>query len=282
MREFDISIRTPPEGCIVVYMLPYQGYLSPEGLRILLESTIKEQSIKFIRAPNKIALKSNISKATLNIFEKYNNPIEIEAGGVLADSLWTRDGVDILTRDGVEIESVERIKKLFISEIKTIKPEAASIRMDAGGMVSGTLQTDDYEDILTRNGEEITAYMIQPDVALFYKRIHETEGSTIEIASQLSDILKHSFEDVHGGLAINSLMTDIVKCDYEIFDDDIQIHSSMGSLIAYDQITAKSDVELGADVEIAMARYRKLFEVDDDALASIDDMTLDNIDYIIL
>lgn len=282
MREFDISIRTPPEGCVIVYMLPYQSYLSPEGLRILLDSTIKEKNIKFIRVPNEIALKAHISRAILNVPEKYNNPIEIEAGGVVSDPLWTRDGEDILTRDGVEIESVERIKKLFVSEIKTTKPEPVSIRVDAGGMASGFLQTDDYKDILTRDGEDIIASMIQPDVELFYKRIHETEGSAIEITSQLSDILKHSFENVNGELAISSLLSDIVERSYEMFSNDIQIQSSVDSLTSYDQIAVESDVELDADVEVSMARYRKLFEVDDGTLASIDDMTLDDIDYIIL
>ena len=216
MKEFDICIRTPPEGDIIVYMLPYHTYLKLESLRIVLDASLR------VIVRDRIALNAVLNRHSGRSFASMSGSLGVKTGGRAISSLLTRTGEPILTRSGVEIEEITISDTLPITATKTVTTQtlrvaiisdagvtafkyftvplktaldigvehpvvssyayaAAEIGMDAGGMRVLSICTRNGVELLTRDGDDIGAIVVSKTVFVSETKAVSPEHTAIDI-----------------------------------------------------------------------------------------------------
>ncbi len=159
MKEYNIYVKRPPVGEIIIYMLTYHVTIGLTALAILLDSRVRELVIKRLNVNNSFALAQLLRDVHKKTIAKFNHSIAVDAGGVVLVNMETRDGDEILTRDGVNIEAWQMVKELEVLEhmFAAAKDELC---VDAGGIATEWLLTDDGVEILTRDGVNIEAWQM--------------------------------------------------------------------------------------------------------------------------
>ena len=283
MKEFDIIIKTPPEGDIIVYMLPLYVSINLDSIRVLLDASLRERAIKIITVSNRIELNALLDKTFAQKYVNMSCGFGTKAGGIMSGRLLTQANEDLMTRNGEEIDGVfildtlpfHEIKttvpkqisigvgsanELTASEKKTTSPDASAIGVESGGKDVLTLQTQNGTDILTQSGETVSA-------------IHVIRTLTISEVKTVAPGL-HAI-----CIRADDVDTSVVKAI--TIDAGIPIYADNLPMLYRRSIDlGESAVAFDANAEIILTRYRRLSEADMYTLGELDAMPFESIDYI--
>ncbi len=170
MKEYNIYVKRPPAGEIIIYMLTYHVTIGLRALAILLDSRVRELAIKRLNVNNSFTLAQRLRDVHKNTIAKFNHTIAVDVGGVVLVNMETRDGDEILTHDGVNIEAWHMAKELEVLERMFSAANKDDLCVDAGGIATEWLLTNDGVEILTRDGDEIEAVSISNKLPVFFKQ----------------------------------------------------------------------------------------------------------------
>lgn len=132
--------------------------------------------------------------------------------------------------------------------------------------------------------DDVSMYLDTVPTDIFYLLTIGGNAITNLYASSLGDYaLKKVLHDVESEMSLNSETTDLfdLKKYIDIDNSLFSLVDITGVLISLIH-SAQSEMVLSCEASIGLKRYRKLSEMDDLTLADFDNMTLREIDYVII
>ena len=305
-KEFDIYLRKHLVECdLLVYSTPYHDGISVTN-RLILETALNGYLLhKFAAAQMGSEVEAHIDQMIKLCLEKLsmgmdlgavvdfeahaklyieNDPIiidtpainmlgqvfnEVESGLILAvDSLVTqvasstgRGDFPLLVDAGV----TDTLKYSLLNLRSALTPDVAVrqinqvdyIRADTSTVIDSTLQS------------------------LCYNLVFDASAATEIMALVLGTEIRHSLGVWYNGLTFASKVTGTWTQKFIVAETVTAImQEAMGKLIKVLYPDDGSTVVKAADLNISMKRYRLLHELDDLCLADIDNMTLEELDYV--
>lgn len=114
-------------------------------------------------------------------------------------------------------------------------------------------------------------------------RITSAASTAMEIAALvLGTELHFSFGRAYGGMAFGAKVSGEHMQKYEIAENNLRILADVTESIRQFVGTEGSTVDLTVNASTILKRHRLLAEMDADELSEYDNMTLDEIDFVIL
>ena len=115
-------------------------------------------------------------------------------------------------------------------------------------------------------------------------RFYNTGQTMVQLASEvLATELHYSLGEGSSHIKIDATVgLGDSSTKYEAFEDAVLILSQVIESIQQFMNPEYNSILFGFDSECILKRHRLLYEMDDDALSAYDDMTLEEIDYVII
>lgn len=222
MKEYDIFLREPPEGEIIVSMLPYYAGFSPQN-GLLLDVSAHERALKKLRVSSHIGIHPDVSSTKKRAFERSNHRICIALSPVFSEKkslgrvnpnaiciqIHSLNVVSTLflgnaenpikisqslsdTKHGFERASVGPVVHAGIAEIAELKFEQCDNKISIAPLV-GSLA---YKDI-TFNGSSAVQQTVSVNVSLNRRRpLAEVDSINGNGYSALADIDNMTLEEL--------------------------------------------------------------------------------------
>lgn len=307
VKEFDIYLKRRITECdLIVYSLPYRDGLTATN-RIILESCLESYTLqKFVAMQLGSELVSHIDKMIKTCYERLNWGTTINANAVFQTHYTMNPGASVVELAVEDIPALETMfaeaesrmvlnaAPLLANVAKSLGYGQTAIAFDGGvrdtlkwglmspkdrvildAAVSGT-QAIDYlkADAPMVLGAEM--------VNLCY-RITSAASTAMEIAALvLGTELHFSFGRAYGGMAFGAKVSGEHMQKYEIVENNLRILADVTESIRQFVGTEGSTVDLTVNASTILKRHRLLAEMDADELSEYDDMTLDEVDFVIL
>lgn len=306
-KEFDIYLKRRITECdLIVYSLPYRDGLTATN-RIILESCLESYTLqKFVAMQLGSELVSHIDKMIKTCYERLNWGTTIDANAAF-QTLYTMNPessiVELAVEDIPALETmfaeaesrmVLNAAPLLANIAKSLGYGQTAIAFDGGirdtlkwglmsprdrvildAAVSGT-QAVDYLKV------DAPVVLGAEMVNLCY-RITSAASTAIEIAALvLGTELHFSFGRAYGGMAFGAKVFGEHMQKYEIVENNLRILTDVTESIRQFVGTEGSTVDLTVNASTILKRHRLLAEMDADELSEYDDMTLDEVDFVIL
>lgn len=207
---------------------------------------------------------------------------------VMIHSLPYRDGITATSR--MVIESCIKNLSFCISV-------AQRFNTDLSAYIDRTLKTcyeklDLPSSLVTSDVDRVNVqkfFTVKAPVKLsaylkdLYFRITSGVNAVTEIAADVIAMEIHfSFGRAHSGILLNAEAQQGHLQKFASVHNMASILADAGGLIYYHIAGVNGSAELTAKIDSIVKRHRMLSEVDESILASIDEMTMDQIDYVIL
>lgn len=175
--------------------------------------------------------------------------------------------------------NVEFDMDLITGQVETLKKSLEKFQTDL------TLDADaDFASQKKIELDEISMYLNAAPTDIFYLLTIGGNAITNLYASPLGDYtLKKVLHDVECEMSLGAETTDLFN-----LEKYIDVENSLFSLVDITGVlislihSAQSEMVLSCEASIGLKRYRKLSEMDDLTLADFDNMTLREIDYVII
>lgn len=308
MKEFDIYLNKRLTECdIIVYSIPYRDGLTAIN-RLILESCVESYTLtKFIAVQTGSELVSHIDDMLKICNERLNNGVDIgvsaqfdihysnrpkEAGIVIS-----ANSIKLLASSFMEVNNAlkfaaEPLDARFAKQLGTGRSEIVlgsevkeaiknSIEQFAPSFVIDAVVGKTSKRDLIRTGTEI---QICSDVTNLCCRIFDTVGIAVQIAASVLDTeIHYSLGGGENGIAFSA---EVVNGDYATkyltMQNTMSILASATESIRQFMHPNESAMILDMEASCILRRYRLLEEMDNDELLSYDDMTLEDVDYVIL
>lgn len=308
MKEFDIFLNKRLTECdIIVYSIPYRDELTIVD-RLILESCLESYILqKFVALQFGSELVAHIDEMIKTCYEKLNLGVEIGASVAFQkhNSIYPKEiGVEI-SQEKVKLLSVLLTDAENAIQIATA-PLLAQIAKSPGRGSSEIILEQSVRDTLKTDIEKFAPPLLISAVAPFIKHDYDRFDTKIEIYSELPDI----FYRFYAGTGSNMLLlssevlaitlycflgyveTNIV-IGADVSDGDFatkyEVASNVVSILAdviesIIQIVSPSDhaIQIVSEVTAIKRRHRLLYELDPDTLQFYDDMSLEDVDYVII
>lgn len=306
-KEFDIYLNNRLTQCdIIVYSIPYRDGLTAMN-KIILESCIEEYTLmKFIATQTESDLAAHIDEMLKTCYEKLslhadinasakfnvfyaahpeqasielsandvkllatsftdaNNAMQIAAAPLLACIGKSAGGGETAIALGVRANETKCSVERFPSQIKLDADIGKTNMQSFLDVGSGVPITSEVVNLCYRIGAAVDTAMAIT-AAVLGTEIHFSLGSgqnSLELGAEVGD----------GDIAAKYLAIDgVVSVLADVTESVIQFMHPKESCVLF-----------GMDAESIAKRYRMLGEMDADTLASYDDMTLEEIDFVIL
>lgn len=306
-KEFDIYLNNRLTQCdIIVYSIPHRDGLTAMN-KLMLESCIEEYTLmKFIAMQTESEFVSHIDEMLKTCYERLTLDTNIDASAKFnalyaahpetATIELSADDVKLLTASFTDAESAMQIvaAPLLVYIGKSVGSGESTMELDATASAakhsiekfSSLMELDaKIEKTNTQSFLDIGCNVpITSEVANLCYRVSAAVDTAMEITAAVLDTEIHfSFgsgenaivlgADVDGGnvvtkhLAIKSIVSILADMTESIAQF---MHPTEGSML------------FGMDAESIIKRRRLLGEMDADALVSYDDMTLEEVDFVIL
>lgn len=141
-----------------------------------------------------------------------------------------------------------------------------------------------FQTLYTMNPESSIVELAVEDIPALETMFAEAESRTaIEIAALvLGTELHFSFGRAYGGMAFGAKVSGEHMQKYEIVENNLRILADVTESIRQFVGTEGSTVDLTVNASTILKRHRLLAEMDADELSEYDDMTLDEVDFVIL
>lgn len=307
VKEFDIYLKRRITECdLIVYSLPYRDGLTATN-RIILESCIESYTLqKFVAMQFGSELVSHIDKMIKTCYERLNWGTAISANAVFQTHYIMNpeaSAVELAVEDIPALETMFAEAKscmtlnaapLLANIAKSLGHGHTAIAFDGGvrdtlkwglmspedsivldAVVSGT-QAIDYikVDAPVVPGTEM--------VNLCY-RITSTASMAMEIAALvLGTELHFSFGRAYGGMAFDAKVSGEHLRKHELVENNLRILADITESIRQFIATDGTAVDISVSASPILKRHRLLAEMDADELSEFNNMTLDEVDFVIL
>lgn len=307
-KEFDIYLNNRLTQCdIIVYSIPYRDGLTVVN-RVILESCLDNYLLqKFVAAQTGSELEAHIDKMIKICNEKLSvgTMIGVDAEFSTHYAISQEDAAIILGQNNVQMTAIsftdakndivldaepllaligksigsgsstiqldQSVQKIIKNSIEKFENE-----MDLSARVSGTFK----KNIIAANNKLVP----MAELTNLCYRIHNAGETALQLAaSVLGTEIHFSLGSGSSGMIIGA-STDggDAATKYETANNQLTILAELTETIMQFMSPKEAAVELAADVSAIIKRHRLLGEMDENALMSFDDMTLEDIDFIIL
>lgn len=308
MKEFDIYLNKRLTECdIIVYSIPYRDGLTAIN-RLILESCVESYTLsKFIAVQTGSALVSHIDEMLKVCNERLNNGVNI---GVLAEfdthySVRPNEVGIVVSADRVELLATSFLEAKNALQIAAEPLDARLAKQLGRGHSEIELQST-VEETLKNSIEQFSPPVILgAEVGKTNKRGFIQTDAGIPIGSEVASLCYRIYDTVSVALQISAsvLETEIhyslgrgesgIELSADVGEGDyatkyLAAQNEVGILaVAVEslrQFMEPDDNALALDMDASciLRRYRLLGEMDNDELLSYDDMTLEDVDYVIL
>lgn len=308
MKEFDIYLNERLTECdIIVYSIPYRDGLTAIN-RLILESCIENYTLtKFIAVQTGSELVSHIDEMLKICNERLNNVVKLS---VLADfdthySIRPDEAGVVVSADKVKLLATSFLEAKNALQI-AVEPLDARLAKQLGSGHSEIVMDSTVIDALKNSVERFsTPIVMDAEVTKTSKRGFVRSEAGIPIGSEVVNLCYHIYDTVRTALQINAavLETEIhyslgrgessIELSADISNGNyatkyLVVRNAMNILaIATESIRQfmepdETPLVLDMDAACILKRYRLLGEMDNDELLSYDDMTLEDVDFVIL
>lgn len=308
MKEFDIFLNKRLTECdIIVYSIPYRDGLTIVD-RLILESCLESYTLqKFVAVQFGSELVTHIDEMIKTCCERLGLGIGI---GAFAEfqKLYTAYPKEI----GMEIaqEKVKLLSILFSDVENALQvataPLDARIAKSAGRGRTEIIMDQSVRDTLKSSIERFTSStQILADVSNTVKRTHNAVDSGMKFCSELTDLcyrfytgantatqiaaavlgteLHYSLGYGESGIAISADVSDgDYAAKYETVLSTVSILAEAIESITQIVSPPKHEIQVLSEAVFIKRRHRLLYELDPNTLISYDDMSLNDVDYVIL
>lgn len=308
MKEFDIFLNKRLTECdVIVYSIPYRDGLTIVN-RLLLESCLESYTLqKFVAAQFGSELVAHIDEMIKTCYERLNLGVGIGASAEFK-KLYTaypqESGMEI-TQEKVKLLSVSFTDAESTLQIATT-PLAAQIAKSAGRGSTGVIMNQSVRDTLKTSIEKfVSSTQILADVSGTVKHAHNAVDSGMQFCSELTDLcyrfytgantavqiaaavlgteLHYSLGYGESGIVIGADVSDgDYATKYETVSNVVSILAEAIESIVQIVSPPEHKILILSEASFIKRRYRLLCEMDPDTLMSYDDMSLDDVDYVIL
>ena len=306
-KEFDIYLNNRLTQCdIIVYSIPYRDGLTAMN-KLILESCIEEYTLmKFIAMQTESELVSHIDEMLKTCLERLSLGVDINASAKFNVLYAARpepalieisaDDVKMLATSFTDANSALQItaapllayigKSVGNGESTIVFDVQASETKYSVERTPSTMELDaDIEKINTQNFLDIGCSVpIVSEVANLCYRISTAVDTAMAItAAVLGTEIHFSLGSGESAVVLNA---DVGGGDtvtkYMAIENTVSILTDVTESITQFMHPTESPMLFGMDAESIIKRYRLLGEMDADTLAFYDDMTLEEVDFVIL
>ena len=306
-KEFDIYLNKRLTECdIIVYSIPYRDGLTAVN-RLIIESCLESYTLqKFIAVQTGSALVSHIDEMIKTCYERLNWGTEINVSAQFQThyALY-QDAVPI----EIDVDNIPLLATTFAAAESALQVNAAPLLAyiaKSVGRGSSTIEFDtevrntlkqsllsvnqpvvlDAEVASTKKRGFIQADSAITPVAsmtnLCYRITFAADTAVQLAASVLGTEFHYSLGMGNSSVVIGASLADEQLQKFEAANSALHILSSVTESITQFMEPEAAGIAILADASPILKRHRLLSEMDADALAFYDDMTLEEIDYVIL
>ena len=309
-KEFDIYLNERLHQCdIIVYSIPYRDGLTVME-RLILETCLESYTLqKFAAAQSGSVLVSHIDEMIKTCLERLNNGVVLGANAEFQVHYSSYPDISALE---VNAERLSLLAHSYTTvenglQIKTF-PVSAYVKKPFGRGQSGVEVVSSVEATFKRDLERASSQLVLEAEALrTKKKASEKAESAIVVSAEPTDLFYRlcctaapSAIQIVGEAAETEIRFSLGRCTFPI---------TLGSQVLGGQMTkylaAESAIEIQPlpmvgtlkqffvpgenaleivpfEVEAIVKRHRFLYEMDADTLSAYDDMSLNDVDYVIL
>lgn len=306
-KEFDIYLSKRLTECdIIVYSIPYRDGLTAIN-RLILESCLESYTLqKFIAVQTGSSLVSHIDKMIKTCYERLNLNTEL---GVTADFQTHYTIYPMSANMEIQAENIKMLANGLIEAESTMAFNAAPLlafvgkslgrgnsTIETGAELIGTLKRSVESanngvsfnaDVSDFQGQKLlrpeAPVLLCADVVNLCYRITNLVNTALEItASVLGTELHFSFGHAYSGVAFGAKVSGTNSQKFETINAMHCILCSATESIRQFFSPDADKIGILADASAIMRRHRILGEMDSDTVSQYDNMTLEDIDYVIL
>lgn len=306
-KEFDIYLNNRLTQCdIIVYSIPYRDGLTVMN-RLILETCLESYTLqKFIAVQSGSMLVSHIDKMIKTCLERLNH------GVVVGTSAEFQVHYSLRPQESALVLSEEQLKttaNVYASAESALQLSSSSVsayvkrpfgRGQFGIEIKSSVESAFKRDLerassqlelcaeafkmKKRASEKVDAPIaIGTEMTDLLYRLYDTSTMAIEIAAQAVETEIHfslgrgSFPIVLDNKVLGEQMTKFMA-----MKSAVEVLSSVtGSLIQF-MISNPAALEIVSEADAIIKRHRLLQEMDSDTLSTYDDMSLNDVDYVII
>lgn len=307
VKEFDIYLKKRITECdLIVCSLPYRDGLTATN-RIILESCLESYILqKFAAVQLGSELVSHIDTMIKTCYERLNWNTSIDTSAVFHANYIMNPKGSVME---LTVDNIPSLETMFAEAesrmILNAAPLIANIAKSLGyGKTAVTFDGSVYDTLkwglvstasgivsdVSVSGTQTIDY-VKADVSVMPRaeminlcyRITSTASTAMEIAALVLGTEFHfSFGRGNSGVAFRAKVSGEHLQKYELVDYNLHILAGIRESINQFVATQGTAVNIVADASPILRRHRLLAEMDTVELSEFDDMTLDDVDFIIL
>ena len=306
-KEFDIYLNERLTQCdIIVYSIPYRDGLTVMN-RLILETCLESYTLqKFIAVQSGSMLVSHIDKMIKTCLERLNNGVVLDTSAEFQVHYSLRPQTTALELSAERLRTMATVYAGVESALQlTSGPVSAYVKKPFGQGKSGIEIVSNVEATVKHDFEKVGSKLVLNAVPLTpKKRSFEKAENPIVVSSELTDLLYRLCDTATMAIQIaaQAVETEIhfslgrgqfpLVLDSKVLGEKmtkmIEVESSLellfsatSSLTEFMNPNANA-LEIASELSAIVKRHRLLYEMDSDTLSTYDDMSLDDVDYVIL
>ena len=306
-KEFDIYLNNRLTQCdIIVYSIPYRDGLTVMN-RLILETCLESYTLqKFIAVQSGSMLVSHIDKMIKTCLERLNHGI------VLGTSTEFQVHYSLRPHESALVLSAEHLKttaNMYASAESALQLSTSSVsayvkrpfgRGQFGIEIKSTVESTFKRDLERASSQlELCAEALK-----MKKRASEKVEAPIVIGTEMTDLLHRLYDTSTMAIEIaaRAVETEIHfslgRCSFPLVLDNkvlgeqmtmfmamqsaVEVLSSVTASLIQFMSPKPAALEIVSEADAIIKRHRLLREMDFDTLSTYDDMSLDDVDYVII
>jgi len=307
MKEFDIYLRERLTKCdIIVYSIPYRDGITVFD-RMILESCLENYILqKFVAVQTGSELVSHIDRMIKTCYERLNFGMTIGASAEVSiffpiypnhvSMELTSEVAKVLanTFEKAENSLVFAADPLLLYYGKSVGSGSSSLVLNQSirntlknsieQFTNGIAFTSSLGELSKLGVEQYKDGIIfVAELTNLCYRVHQMGETALQLAASIQEIeLHYSLGGGGSDIVLDAGVDDTVMNKYFAAETAIRIIAEVTELISQYMEMPVQAIVFGAEAGSMLRRFRLLGEVDDDALSAMDEVTLDELDYIVL
>lgn len=307
-KEFDIYLNNRLTECdIIVYSIPYRDGLTAIH-KLILESCIESYTLyKFVAAQTSSELIQHIDEMLKICYERLNCGTKLGASADFQTqySLYpdtsgmpiSADCINILSNMFMQAESAMQLSvepiMAYTGKSGGHAESSMIIGVDLQHEIKNSLLAIEprisfQHSVLGTEKQSILSVEantpIESELINLCYRFYNAGQTMVQLAAEvLATELHYSLGEGSSHIEIDATVgSGDYSTKYETFENAVLILSQVTESIQQFMAPEQSAIFFGFDSECILKRHRLLYEMDNDALSAYDDMTLEEIDYVII
>lgn len=307
-KEFDIYLNNRLTQCdIIVYSIPFRDGLTAAH-RMILESCLESYVLqKFVAVQTNSELVSHIDKMIKICIERLNWGTSLDISADFQTHYVLNPTPTII--EIAPSDNLETLRTMFASVDSSLQiavaPLNAMIAKSLGGGRSIMTPNVNVKDILKRSilkpvseiqiASQVADTQVQKTISVdstmissaelvnLCYRLYTASETVMQLAASVLETEIHfSLGSGETGVEIISEVSEEYATKYEVAQNAVSILAQAVEWIIQYLEPESNGVQFAAEITTVLKRHRMLEEMDEDTLLSYDDMTLEEVDYIIL